>query len=111
MNMTMFKITEVEWMGDRGVMLAVQTRLAVETKIKVLASDSVNLQFNFEKMQGLGQLIGEKADIMLYPTKQTLTEANQIFDDMTDAIAILSFVKGGITMFGVHYEATIDGSL
>ncbi len=106
----MLKITEVEWVGDRTENLAVQTRLMVETRIKVYMNSDTKPQIDFEKMKELGTTIGEKADVMMYPTKQTLAEANDIFHHMTNAIAILAFVKGGITMFGVRYEATIDGS-
>jgi len=52
-----------------------------------------------------GQLIAEKGDILLFGgTKKG--EAAAIMNAMIEAIAVMAFLPGGITLFGLHFEAT-----
>lgn len=64
----------------------------------------------YEQLREFGEVLCERADVMLYPTPQTIAEANRVLDGLTTALAVLAFVPGGVELFGVHYEAKRDGS-
>ncbi len=51
----------------------------------------------------LPKLIGEKGDILLFGGGKK-GEVGYIFNEVARAIALLSFLPGGITIFGEHYE-------
>ncbi len=50
----------------------------------------------------LPKLLGEKGDVLLYGGGKK-GEAAYIFNEVARAIALLSFLPGGITIFGSHY--------
>jgi hypothetical protein len=56
------------------------------------------------------QVALENADIMLYPNKKTAKRAEEIFQSLCNAVAILSFVKQGVEMFGMRIECSLDGN-
>jgi hypothetical protein len=53
----------------------------------------------------LGQLIAEKGDVLLYRSKKA-GETARVFNAAAEGIAALSFAPGGVTIFGMHFEAT-----
>jgi len=53
------------------------------------------------------QYIAEHGDALMYKTKGTTAKA---FNHLAKGIAALSFVPGGVTMFGLHFEARHEGA-
>jgi len=113
----MLTITDVEWFAGRCNSMTVAeshlvkiTRAAVEQKINQHLAQKAIPENWHELCSNFGEVLTEKADILLYPTKKQLDQAQEIFEGLTDAIAILAFVKGGVELFGTRYEAAFDGS-
>ena len=61
---------------------------------------------DFNKLMGknLPKLLGEKGDILLYGGGKK-DEVAIIFNELAEAIAMLSFLPGGIEIFGSHWES------
>jgi hypothetical protein len=52
------------------------------------------------------EFLGEaEVEIFLYPHPKKLEAAEEIFQVLTEVVAILAFCPGGIEMFGYHFEA------
>ncbi|MGL4617858.1 MAG: hypothetical protein ACRCZS_02190 [Chroococcidiopsis sp.] len=82
---------------------------AVEFKIRYAAAHG------FEESQVLAEIEPRKGvledneiEVFLYPTTKTLKRAEDIFQKLTEITAILAFVRGGIDMFGWHFQVTSD---
>lgn len=56
-----------------------------------------------EEAQSLAQIIGEKGDLIQFRAK-TKGESAASFNALARGVAILSFMPGGITVFGMHFE-------
>ena len=59
------------------------------------------------KVREAGQLIAENGDKLLYGSK-VKGETATLFNKTAEAVAVLSFLPGGITLFGQHWEAVHD---
>ena len=57
-------------------------------------------QDDFDSLGNVSQLIAEKGDQLMFRSKQTA----HVMGELTRAIAIASFVPGGITFLGVKWE-------
>jgi hypothetical protein len=55
-------------------------------------------------MVGAADLLASKGDILQFGSKKK-GEAAEIFNRVAEAIAIMSFCPGGVTLFGEHWEA------
>lgn len=54
------------------------------------------------------QAVAEKGDIILYRSKKKGATAGA-FNRMAEGVALLSFAPGGVTIFGMHFEANPEG--
>lgn len=54
-------------------------------------------------------LLGEKGDVLLFGStnKKDKGLCAKLFNETAKAVAILSFVPGGIDFFGQHYESSL----
>ena len=59
---------------------------------------------DFASASKFAQTLGEKGDVLLFGSKKE-GEAADLFNQTAKAIAISSFIPGGITIFGEHYES------
>lgn len=50
------------------------------------------------------QVVAEKGDVILYRSKRK-DETAKAFNQLARGIAVLAFVPGGVTVFGLHFEA------
>lgn len=66
--------------------------------------------FDNLRAKNIPKLLGEKADILLFGSKKK-GETAYIFNEVADAIAMLSFLPGGIDIFGSHWENKADSQL
>ena len=51
----------------------------------------------------LAQIVGEKGDVMQYGSKKR-GETAKAFNALAEALAILSFMPGGVKFCGTHYQ-------
>ena len=108
-------IVEADWIGNSRTptlseaALLKAVRGATEQKINHFVVNGLPENYH-QRLQHFSEVLCEKADILLYPTQKTLDEAYKILDGLTDAIAVLAFVPGGIEIFGNHYQVLRDGS-
>ena len=58
---------------------------------------------DWARAKAFGPILGEQADRLLFRSKKQ-GETASLFNRLADAIAILSYVPGGVTMFGTHWE-------
>lgn len=58
---------------------------------------------DFDSLQNTAKLLAEKGDILLYGDSKKKNTCAEVFNSTVKAIAILSFVPGGITVFGQSY--------
>lgn len=80
---------------------------AVEFKAQYAISNNISIDELYEKIRTghYSQALEDpELEAFLFPTKKTLKKAEEIFQALTEIVAILAFHKGGIMMFGWHYE-------
>ncbi len=99
---------EFREMADSNLGLLVKQR--TEQKIQSYIAAGCIPDDWLEIWQNFETALCERADILLFPTKKTLLEAEKILDGLTDVLAILAFVKQGVELFGWRFEASFDGS-
>lgn len=57
------------------------------------------------RAENAGRLIAERADIMLFGGGQK-GQAAEVFNALAEMVSYMAFLPGGITTFGMHFEAT-----
>jgi len=57
-----------------------------------------------ERAREAAQIIAEKGDIILYRSRKK-GETAAAFNRLAEGIACLAFAPGGVTIFGLHFEA------
>lgn len=77
---------------------------AVPLQIHMLVERGGPSSWEWSEAKELGDVLGEKGDLLLFKGGKK-GEAAQLFNQMAKAIAVLSFMPGGVTIFGQHYEA------
>lgn len=82
-----------------------RTSLNLAVPMWVFRLSEVPLDDLVRRAPDLGQFIGEKGDIMQFKSKKKGESANA-FNKLAEGIAILSFMPGGVTFLGDHYENT-----
>jgi hypothetical protein len=86
-------------------LLTMTLQLAVPLWIERLRGASWD--YISERAKVCAQVVAEKGDIILFRSK-TKGETANAFNRLAEGIACLSFVPGGVTVFGQHWEATMD---
>lgn len=81
---------------------------AVPLRITDLANDP-DLPGTMRQRAGdLSRLIAEKGDVLLYGSKRK-GETAALFNEVVDAIAMLAFAPGGVSVFGLRFSAPHPG--
>jgi hypothetical protein len=62
---------------------------------------------DFTKATAMSAVLGERGDVLLFGSKKK-GEAAEIFNGLARALAVLSFVPGGVRLFGNHWETKIE---
>ena len=57
----------------------------------------------YASLSDFSQMLGERGDTLLFGGKPG--EAGSLANELAHVIAVLSFVPGGIRIFGMHFEA------
>jgi hypothetical protein len=68
---------------------------------EILESGGVD-SLMFERARGLAIEIGSHGDAILFSVKRKTSE---MMGKLVEAVAVLSFAPGGITIFGLHFDA------
>lgn len=63
-------------------------------------------EWHFEQAQAFAQTLGEKGDVLLYGSKKK-GETAALMARFCEVVAIMAFMPGGVTLFGLHFEASI----
>ncbi len=100
------EITREDWNGsekDEKHFLYTETPRIVKAKIQKYLNLGIKPTIAPDKYEQFQRFCFE-GDILIYPDKKNLDRANELFELLTDAIAILAFVPGGICIFGYRYS-------
>lgn len=79
---------------------------SVPIRVLALQEQGGPIQEDFKRIQGHDQLLGERGNFLWMKSKKK-GETAKVANAVADAIAVLSFVPGGITLFGQHWESKI----
>jgi hypothetical protein len=79
---------------------------SVPLRILALQEQGGPTQEDFKRVQSHDQLLGERGNFLWMKSKKK-GETAKVANAVADAIAVLSFVSGGITLFGQHWESKI----
>jgi hypothetical protein len=90
--------------------LTIALSAAVPLNIMMLQERGGPNQEDWEYLSGFGDVLGEpeNAEALLFKSKHKGLTAI-MFNELARVIAIMSYIPGGITIFGQHYE-TIKGA-
>ena len=88
-------------------LLSTALQAAIPLWIQILMDHGSIVESGMNECKRLSSLLGEKGDILLYGGGKKGECAN-LFN--RTAKAILSFVPGGTTVFGLHWESSFDNS-
>jgi len=61
-----------------------------------------------ERAKECSQVVAEKGDIILFKSKKK-GESAEAFNRMAEGVACLAFAPGGVDVFGLHFEAKLQG--
>lgn len=81
-------------------MLAVTVPLWIE-RMRRWPEESI-----FARAHECAQIVAEKGDVILYRGKKG--ESAAAFNALAEGVAVLAFAPGGVTIFGLHFEAARD---
>lgn len=79
---------------------------AVPLRIHMLVERGGPTSWEWSETKEFADVLGEKGDVLLFRGGEK-GEAAQLFNRLAKAIAVLSFMPGGISTFGQHYEAYV----
>jgi hypothetical protein len=60
---------------------------------------------NSARLQELAEDIGTYGDVLMFGSKKRPEAQAEHFGRLCETIARLAFLRGGVTFYGVHYEA------
>lgn len=86
---------------------------AVEFKINYAITESLSRSEIFAKIDEYAELLTEgslEMELFLYPSVKEFAEGEKVFQVLTEAVAVMAFCPGGISIFGHQYEI-INGQL
>ena len=93
-----------EW-SVKHSLLSSTLQLAVPLWIEQLRSRP--WEYIEQRAKECSQVIAEKGDIILFKSTKK-GETAKAFNHLAEGIACLSFVPGGVKIFGGHWEACLD---
>lgn len=101
-------ITEEEILQNTDHYLYRFTVPAVEAIVNWYLETGVEPKIDLLENQIIQQALNE-ADVLLYSCNTNMQRANEIFNALVGAIAVLAFIPYGVLIFGHRYEV-VDGS-
>jgi len=80
--------------------------VAVPFRILELSRDGGPRAVDWDSLPAVAELISEHGDTLLYGGKKG--EAARLFRGLVDALAVMAFGLGGVSVFGTHYEVKME---
>lgn len=93
-------------MGSSESHIGIFLSASVPLRIRELQSRGGPNKEDMETMREYAELLGEHGDSLLFKSKKK-GETAQMANGLASAVAILSFVPSGITLFDQHWESKI----
>jgi hypothetical protein len=91
---------------DTSYLLPEMMRIAVVLRIDQLKAKGGPDPEDMKKAQQTSDMLGEKGDVLLCGGGKE-GECAELFNRTAHAIAVLSFVPGGVELFGMRFEEKI----
>ncbi len=85
-------------------LLSIAMSAAIPLRIMQLKARGGPSKEDIQKAQKTSEMLGERGDVLIFGGGKK-GEAAELFNRTAQAIAVLSFVPGGVTIFGQHFEA------
>jgi hypothetical protein len=86
--------------------LAVALSVAVPLHIEELKKKGGPDEADFKQATELSRVLGERGDVLLFGSKKK-GETAELFNSVARTLAVLSYVPGGVTLFGSHWETKL----
>lgn len=80
---------------------------AVLLNIQELKQNGGPTDEQIQSVGTLGEVLGARGDVLLFGSKKK-GEVADLFNKLAKAIAIMSFLPGGISCFGFHFESKAE---
>jgi hypothetical protein len=87
-----------------NTILPILLPISVEQRIHEIIQRGGVHERDIQRVKAYGDIIAEHGDDLLYKSKKP-GETARYFNQLADAVSVLAFQPGGITVFGQHYEA------
>ena len=87
-----------------GTNLSMMMQVAVPLRIEQMKSKGGPSDEDRKRATETSSIIGERGDILLFGGGKKGEAADQ-FNRTAEAVAVLAFCPGGVTIFGAHFEA------
>lgn len=78
---------------------------AVPLRIRELAVRGGPTDVDFERVKGYADNIASRADVLMFGGSKKKGEIARLFNELADALAVMAFVPGGVSVFGRRYKA------
>jgi hypothetical protein len=85
-------------------LLATSLSMAVTLIIMEMAQHGGPTEDDYKRVKSYQDDLLERGNDLFYPSKKEGDTAKR-FNQVADAIAVLSFAPGGITVFGLHFDS------
>jgi hypothetical protein len=84
--------------------MTIHLSMVVPLRIAEIQRDlaqGADLSMHLARVSSFAQDIAEHGDHLLFPGKRT----KELMVKVADALAVMAFLPGGVTLFGLHFEA------
>lgn len=85
-------------------LLSISLACSVPLRIAEYQSSGGPAPEDIERARRFGSILGSKGDVLLYRGKKP-GETAELFNALSDALAVMAFCLGGVKAFGSHWEA------
>jgi len=97
-------MTRPAWPENGRHILPDMLQLAVPLYIQQLKDNGGPADADFTRLCGIGDSLAHQGDVLLFGGSKK-GETAQLFNDLAFAIAVMSFVPGGVCVFGQRWES------
>lgn len=104
-------VSDEQRTADKSAMLQLWLELSVPFWILQIRREQWPFERRQERAQVAGRLIAEKADLLIRSaTKKKHHETRaDLINALAEGVACMAFQPGGIKVFGLKFEASLDG--
>lgn len=88
-------------------LLAIGLSAAIPLRIAELKAKGGPDDDDYERARQYSRTLAERGDVLMFRGGKP-GEAAELFNRLAEAVAVMAFAPGGITLFGDHWEAKVD---